>query len=83
MGSKTLRRVVAIGCDTNSNARTSSEVQCIICMYWKLHLDFEAKSSIRCDMANLKDEIDLIKVRSGLFAIITARFEDANGAREI
>lgn len=31
-----------------------------------------------CGMVNIDDEIDPIKVRTGLFAIITARLEDAN-----
>jgi hypothetical protein len=29
-------------------------------------------------MANLSDEIDAIKVRSALFALVTARLEDAH-----
>lgn len=40
-------------------------------------MDFGAKSSMGCDMANIDDELDPVKVRSGLFAIITARLEDA------
>jgi len=31
-----------------------------------------------CHMANIEDEIDPTRVRSGLFALITARLEDAN-----
>lgn len=31
-----------------------------------------------CGMVNIDDEIDPLKVRTGLFAIITARTEDAN-----
>lgn len=31
-----------------------------------------------CGMVNIDDEIDSIKVRTGLFALITARLEDAN-----
>lgn len=30
------------------------------------------------DMANIDDETDPIKARTGLFAIMTARFEDAS-----
>jgi len=44
----------------------------------KLHMDFRAKSSICCDMANIDDEVDPIKVRCALFALITARLEDAH-----
>ncbi|GAB5487010.1 MAG: hypothetical protein Pars2KO_05800 [Parasphingorhabdus sp.] len=31
-----------------------------------------------CDMAFTDDEIDPIKVRSGLFSLVTARLEEAN-----
>ncbi len=44
----------------------------------KLHVDFHAKSSIGSDMAFTDDEIDPIKVRTGLFALITARLEDVH-----
>lgn len=43
----------------------------------KLHVDFHAKSSIEWGMINL-DEIDPRKARSGLFALVTARLEDAH-----
>jgi len=43
----------------------------------KLHVDFLAKSSMAWCMAN-DDEIDPNKVSCGLFALITARFEDAH-----
>lgn len=35
-------------------------------------------SSMGWDMADTEDEIDPIKVRTGLFALITARLEDAH-----
>lgn len=38
----------------------------------KLHVDFYAKSSTGEGMANSDDEIDPIKVRTALFALITA-----------
>ncbi len=41
-------------------------------------MDFHAKSSMGWDMADTDDEIDPIKVRTGLFALITARLEDAH-----
>lgn len=44
----------------------------------KLDMDFRAKSSICCDMANIDDEVDPVKVRCALFALITARLEDAH-----
>tara|TARA_R110002124_G_scaffold270267_1_gene438678 strand:+ start:2701 stop:3006 length:306 start_codon:yes stop_codon:yes gene_type:complete len=44
----------------------------------KLHMDFRAKPSICCDMAKIDDEVDPIKVRCALFALITARLEDAH-----
>lgn len=43
----------------------------------KLHVDFPKLSSMGCVMAN-DDEINPIKVRSGLFALITARLEDVH-----
>ena len=41
-------------------------------------MDFHAKSSMGWDMAGTDDEIGPIKVRTGLFALITARLEDAH-----
>ena len=41
-------------------------------------MDFHTKSSMGWDMADTDDEIDPIKVRTGLFALITARLEDAH-----
>lgn len=46
-------------------------------MFEKLHVDFPASASMGRDMAD-DDEIDPAKVRSGLFALITARLEDAH-----
>jgi len=43
----------------------------------KLHVDFLAKSSMSWGMVS-DDEIDPTKVRKGLFALITARLEDAH-----
>ena len=43
----------------------------------KLHMDFRKKSSMGRGMAD-DDEIDPIKVRTGLFALVTARLEDAH-----
>lgn len=43
----------------------------------KLHVDIYVKSSMGWDMAN-EDEIDPTKVCTGLFALITARLEDAH-----
>ncbi len=43
----------------------------------KLHVDFLAKSSMGWGMVS-DDEIDPTKVRTGLFALITARLEDAH-----
>ncbi len=40
-------------------------------------MDFRKKSSMGKGMAD-DDEINPIKVRTGLFALITARLEDAN-----
>jgi len=72
------RRVAATGCDTNSNARTNSEVQWIIGRNVKAAYRLLGEAEHGCDMANLDDEIDPIKVRSALFALITARLEDAH-----
>ncbi len=41
-------------------------------------MDFHAKSSMGWNMAGTDDEIGPIKVRTGLFALITARLEDAH-----
>ena len=43
----------------------------------KLDVDFHAKSNIDWGMINL-EEIDPRKARSGLFALLTARLEDAH-----
>lgn len=43
----------------------------------KLHVEFWSRLGIDRDMVNL-DEIDPQKARSGLFALITARLEDAH-----
>lgn len=44
----------------------------------KLHVDFSVTSSMDQYMANTADGIDLIRVRTGLFALITAKLEDAH-----
>ncbi len=41
-------------------------------------MDFHAKSSMGWDMADTDDHVDPIKVRTGLFALVTARLEDAH-----
>lgn len=41
-------------------------------------MDFRAKPSICCDKSNIDDEVDPIRVRCALFALITARLEDAH-----
>lgn len=46
-------------------------------VFEKLHVDFRKKSSMGKDMAD-GDEVNPIKVRSGLFALITARLQDAH-----
>jgi len=46
-------------------------------MFEKLHVDFRTKSRMGCVMAN-DDKIDPSKVRAGLFALVTARLEDAH-----
>lgn len=43
----------------------------------KLHVDFQRDLSVYWGMINL-DEIDHRKARSGLFALVTARLEDAH-----
>lgn len=47
-------------------------------MMRKLHVDFYSKLSMGRGMVNRSDEIDSIKVRTGLFAVVTARLEDAH-----
>ncbi len=46
-------------------------------MMRKLHVDFLSEMSVIRRMINL-DEIDPTKVRSGLFALVTALLEDAH-----
>ncbi len=41
-------------------------------------MDFHAKSSMGWHMTDTDDEIDPIKVRTALFALVTARIEDAH-----
>jgi hypothetical protein len=65
-------------CDTNSNARTNSEVQWIIGRNVKAAYRLPRAAGHGYDMANIDDEIDPIKVRSALFALITAGLEDAH-----
>ncbi len=64
--------------DTNSNARTNSEVQWIFCRIAKAGYRLPSEAEHGCDMANLDDAIDPRKVRSALFALITARLEDVH-----
>jgi len=72
------RRAAAIVCDTHSNARTNGEVQWIIGRNAKAAYRLPGDTGHVCDMANLDDEIDPVNVRSALFALITARLEDAH-----